>query len=108
MARTSRPGRGDDVLVRELVSSPQRQQIVTRLADHDGDATFEELVDVLSDGPEETMTAVRLHHVHLPKLQAVGAVDWDREAGTVRLTPRARRALETIGPDGLFGRVAGD
>jgi hypothetical protein len=108
MARTSRQGRGDNVLVRELVGSPQRQAVVKRLADHDGDATFEKLVGALSDGPEETMTAVRLHHVHLPKLQAMGAVDWDGQAGVVRLTPRARRTLETIDADGLFSRVAGD
>jgi hypothetical protein len=108
MARTSRQGRGDDVLVRELVGSPQRQQIVTRLTDNDGDATFEELVGALSDGPEETMTAVRLYHVHLPKLQTMGAVDWDSETGAVRLTPRAHRTFETLAADGLFGRVAGD
>jgi hypothetical protein len=47
---------------------------------------------------------VRLHHVHLPKLQAAGAVEWDEETGEIRLTPRARATVT----NDIIGRLAGD
>jgi hypothetical protein len=108
MARTSGPSEREDRLVSELVGSSQRQEVVWYLADHGGTIGFDDLVDALSDGPERTMTAIRLHHVHLPKLVATGAVDWDPDANHVRLTSRAHRTLEGVGESELFGRVASD
>lgn len=108
MARTSGPNEGADRLVSELVGSSQRQDVVWYLADNGGAAGFDDLVDALSDGPERTMTAIRLHHVHLPKLVATGAVDWSPGADHVRLTARAHRTLEGVGESDLFGRVASD
>jgi len=108
MARTSGPNESEDRLVSELVGSSQRREVVWHLADHGGAIGFDDLVDALSDGPERTMTAVRLHHVHLPKLAATGAVDWDPGADHVRLTSRAHRTLEGVSENGLFDRVASD
>jgi hypothetical protein len=108
MERPSGPTDGGDHLLRELVGSPQRREIVRYLADSDGAATFDALVDALNDGSERRLTAIRLHHVHLPKLAAAEAVDWETEAGVVRLNPKARRTLDSVGDSGLFGQVAGD
>jgi hypothetical protein len=109
MARTSSSG-SDDELVRELVTSPQRPHLLRHLADRDGRATFDDLVGVLADGsgPTRLTPAVALHHIHLPKLASTGALDWEAETGTVRLTPRARRTLARVEETALFGRVASD
>ena len=107
MERPSGPTDGGDDLLRELVGSPQRRDIVRYLADSDGDATFDDVVDALNDGSEPRLTAVRLHHVHLPKLAAAGAVDWESDAGVVRLNPKARRTLDSVGASGLFETIAG-
>jgi hypothetical protein len=103
MTRTGRAGE-DDRLVGELVVSPQRRAIVGFLRDNGGAATFDEVVDVLDQEADRSLTAVRLHHVHLPKLQAAGAVEWDDETGEIRLTPRARA---TVAND-IVGHLAGD
>ncbi|WP_380678960.1 DUF7344 domain-containing protein [Salinigranum sp. GCM10025319] len=108
MERPSGPTDGGGHLLRELVSSPQRRNVVRYLADSDEAATFDDIVDALSDGSERRLTAIRLHHVHLPKLAAAGAVDWETDAGVVRLNPVARRTLDSVGDSGLFGRIAGD
>ncbi|WP_318567308.1 DUF7344 domain-containing protein [Salinigranum marinum] len=108
MARTSGSNESEDCFVSELVGSSQRQEVVWHLADNGGATGFDDLVDALSDGPERTMTAVRLHHVHLPKLAATGAVDWDPGADHVRLTSRAHRTLDGVGESELFDRAASD
>jgi hypothetical protein len=103
MTRTGRAGE-DDRLVGELVVSPQRRDVVGFLRDNGGVATFDEVVDVLDREADRHLSAVRLHHVHLPKLQAAGAVEWDEETGEIRLTPRARATVT----NDIIGRLAGD
>lgn len=106
MERASGPTEGTDRLVRELVGSPQRRRILRYLDDNGGDATFEEIVDVL-DGPEPTMTAVRLHHVHLPKLAAAGGIEWRPETERVRLTARLNGTLDVVEAD-VIDQAASD
>ncbi|AUV80485.1 hypothetical protein C2R22_01445 [Salinigranum rubrum] len=96
MARTSGRGAADDRLVGELVTSPQRREVVRHLIDSDGAATFDDVVSVLTGEEERTMTAVRLHHVHLPKLESAGAVEWDEETEVIELTSRARVAVDSV------------
>ena len=108
MARTSgRPG-GVDELVSELVNSSQRRDVVQWLAEHGQEADFETLTDAIGDSPDETMTAIRLHHVHLPKLASTGAIEWDKEADTIRLTEKSHTALTAVGSFGGTGQVADD
>lgn len=103
MARTSGPD-GGDLLLRSLTFSTQRQQVMWCLTECSGETTVDELVDALSDGPERAFTAVRLHHVHLPKLETVGALEWDFETGTVAVTPRGRRTFDSLRRSGEFQR----
>jgi hypothetical protein len=108
MERPSGPTDGGDLLLRELVGSPQRRDVVRYLANSGGSATFDGIVDALNNGSERRLTAIRLHHVHLPKLAAAGAVDWETDTGVVRLNPKARRTLDSVGESGLFEQIAGD
>ncbi|WP_136590754.1 DUF7344 domain-containing protein [Salinigranum halophilum] len=107
MARTGGHS-GADRLLSELVSSPQRREVVWYLTDNGGSAGFEDIVDVIASDADRTMTAVRLHHVHLPKLRTAGAIEWDDERGEVRLTPRAHAAVDDVARSGLLGQCAGD
>jgi hypothetical protein len=108
MARTSGPEGSDNRLARELVGSSQRQRLVRYLLDRDGRAEFDQLVGALAEGSELTTTAVRLHHVHLPKLAAVGAIERTRGSDTIRLTARGRRSLEELGQRPPYDQVGGD
>jgi hypothetical protein len=109
MARTSGPrGRNNSQLLGALVSSPQRRAVVLHLTDNGGTAGFDDLVDVLASDAERTMTAVRLHHVHLPKLRTSGAIEWDDDTGVVRLTPQAREAVDDVARNELFDRLVSD
>lgn len=106
MARTSGPNEGNR-LIGELVTSPQRREVVRHLTENGGEARFDDLVDLFAMEADPTMTAVRLHHVHLPKLQAAGAVEWDDDTGEVRLTTDAR-ATVVEAERKLFNRPADD
>ena len=108
MARTSGPGQGTDQLLNELISSPQRRAVVWHLTDNGGVSTFDELVDVLAEDDDRAMVAVRLYHVHLPKLEASSAIEWDTDAGEVTLTPQAHEAVDSVTTNELFPRTAGD
>jgi len=63
----------------------RRRLLVALLADDPG-------VDspaVLADGDAESMEQrIEMHHVHLPKLDNYGFVDWNRETDDVKRGPR--------------------
>lgn len=44
--------------------------------------------DVLLRGPDAEDAEVPLHHVHLPKLEETGYIEWDRETGMLSEGPR--------------------
>lgn len=49
------------------------------------------LDEFLSDSQDITGTdkpAIRLYHIHLPKLAAAGFIEWDREANKVEKGPQ--------------------
>lgn len=47
--------------------------------------------DALATG-ERRPSAVKLYHVHLPKLDDMGLVEWNRQAGEVHRGPQFREA----------------
>lgn len=72
----------------DAFTHPQRRQVLTHLRErHDRGETVIEL-EALASGNGLDDAAVALHHRHLPKLDAAGFVDWDREARIVRPGPR--------------------
>ncbi|NIC00136.1 GAF domain-containing protein [Halobacterium sp. R2-5] len=52
------------------------------------DATTEVSVDSLERLLDDDQVGPQLYHSHLPKLEATGYVDWDRDAGTVAPGPQ--------------------
>lgn len=67
----------------ETLSDGQRRRMLIYLSESsDGTATVEELVELLGDDPYRTET--RLRHVHLPRLKATSAVDYDDRTETIR------------------------
>jgi hypothetical protein len=81
--------------------------VVRHLTENGGEARFDDLVNLFAKETDTTMTAIRLHHVHLPKLQAAGAVEWDDNTGEVRLT-RDAQATVVEAERSLFNRPTDD
>lgn len=75
----------------ESMSHPSRRRILFFLEERRDDAAAP--VDALFDDGRDDAFA-RLYHVHLPKLNDAGYVDWDSEAGTVSRGP----AFEAVEP----------
>lgn len=89
--------------VLELVGDPIRRVVLYELKDRPEDEiSFDELVNVVGSridaSPSGTTddagrVALRLHHMHLPKLQETDVIRFDRGAGTISYRPNP--ALET-------------
>jgi hypothetical protein len=93
-----------DELLR-LVSDRRRRAVLNHLRENgDGAVTVDELVDgIPADGfgsaDERTARArveLQLRHVHLPKLDAAGIVEYDAGSATVRYRPGDRGGLERL------------
>ncbi len=72
----------------EALSADTRREVLAYLYEIDRVVTVTELADYLAaTGIEHDRDRAEtvLHHTHLPKLDAVGAVRWNRDDGTVRL-----------------------
>ncbi|WP_231182608.1 hypothetical protein [Haladaptatus sp. DYF46] len=72
----------------EALSADARREVLAYLYEIDREVTVTELADYLAaTGIEHDRDRAEtaLHHTHLPKLDALGAVRWNRDDGTVRL-----------------------
>ena len=88
----------DDAL--ELVADSERRLLLEYLRrTEDGSVSFDTLVrrGVMSewssdDDPDidEDRLRIRLHHVHVPKLQDAGVVEYDRRNLTIQYRPNQR------------------
>ena len=86
------PGSLDEIF--QLLANQTRRELLVYLGNRDGSVELEELVEYLStavdwgDSPLEPTKsddiAIRLHHMHLPKLADFEIVDYDRPDGVVR------------------------
>lgn len=77
---------------------PLRRAVLCTLAEQTEEVTtLESLVDALDETPAggEDQLRVELHHVHLPKLSTLDAVDFDYRSGAVRFHPESP-ALEFV------------
>ena len=75
----------DDVL--NALANVQRRNLLVRLLDHNPQ---DDTPVVVADSEAERDAVGRLvamHHVHLPKLEEYGFIEWDRDTHEVRKGP---------------------
>ncbi len=80
-----------DALHRCLEHPLRRAVLCTLAAQPDEVTTLEALVDALDEtmvGGEDRLR-IALHHVHLPKLSTLDAVEFDYRSGDVRYRPES-------------------
>ena len=86
MAKSSVSERID--LALEALSNPYRRQLLLALLlENPQDDTDRDPLDLLADVDEPAVIETRLHHVHLPKLESMGFIEWDRESGAISKGP---------------------
>jgi len=87
-------------VVFEILSSRRRRMALYLLRQNGGDSTVNELAELIAalenDVDVDELTSqqqkrvyVSLYQTHLPKLEQTGIIEYDAEAGEVRLTDRA-------------------
>ncbi|MFH5798971.1 ArsR family transcriptional regulator [Haladaptatus sp. CMAA 1911] len=72
----------------DVLSHRQRRHVLSTLLDSGDEITVSELAEMTSsksDG-DASRIEVGLHHSHLPRLEGMGIVEYDRDAETVEPT----------------------
>ena len=84
----------------KLLKNRRRRAVIRYLAEHRDPTTRSELAEVIAAGEEgidvseldssqRKRVYVSLYQTHLPKMAELNTVDYDKDAGVVRLAPRA-------------------
>jgi hypothetical protein len=84
-------------VVSALLARPYRQHVLVAVAERDGNLTVEELAVELRgviDGDRTLPTS--LHHTDLPKLDALGAIEYDRDGRAAAPTDRLPTYLDRL------------
>lgn len=114
-------GTGDETLAAaeayDVLQNDRRRRVLERLGEEVGGARLDDLADGLAtteadespppDGLRESVYN-SLHQTHLPKLEGLGLVTYDRERKTVSLRPQARHLARYRRPEGPFGLSWGE
>lgn len=80
------PERWDEIL--DALADPYRRELlVALLAENPQDDDDTDPLDLLASGEESDRLETQLLHVHLPKLEELGFVRWDRETNEVSKGP---------------------
>jgi hypothetical protein len=89
-------------VVSALLARPSRRAILSVVVDHDGRLSLADLAaelrvraDVIRPDDDRRLP-IALHHVDLPKLAAIGVVEYDPDARTVAPTPRLAACLDRL------------
>lgn len=78
--------RVDDLF--EALSNPYRRQLLVALLEHNPqDDDDRDPLDLISDDIEPDVLELQLFHNHLPKLEAMNFISWDREANEISKGP---------------------
>lgn len=102
------PSTLDEGDVHDVLRNARRRELISYLSRHDRFATIQELAEHIAafeTGEEPPPRNVRqsvyvsLHQTHLPKLEALGVVEYDTDSKDVRLRDRAERIEEYMEPN---------
>lgn len=83
--------------IHDILRNDRRREIISFLSQHDGRTTIRELsehIATVESGEEPPPRNVRqsvyvsLHQTHLPKLEALGVVDYDTDSKDIRVRER--------------------
>ncbi|MFC5368682.1 helix-turn-helix domain-containing protein [Salinirubrum litoreum] len=73
----------------DILSSPYRRRILVAVANRNPRDEDELRSEGIADDDENLdVFEQKLYHNHLPKLDAAGFIDWNRETGTITRGPR--------------------
>jgi hypothetical protein len=87
--------RGEFDLVLDALSNSYRRQLLVALLEHNPqDERDTDPLDLLPEVEQEDTLEVELVHSHLPKLEEMGYISWDRPTDEISKGPR----WDTIAP----------
>lgn len=100
----------DEGDIHDVLRNARRRELISFLGRHDGYATIQDLSEHIArlesgeDPPPQNVRQsvyVSLHQTHLPKLEALGIVEYDTDSKDVTLRDRASQIEEYTGsPNG--------
>ena len=70
-----------------VLADAQRRDVLRHLLTVEGPVEERALADALAEPGAVDVTVLGLRHVHIPALEDVGLLEWDRSEHTVSLTP---------------------
>lgn len=80
------PSRVDDLF--EALSNPYRRQLLVALLEHNPQDDYDrDPLDLVSDDIEPDVLELHLFHSHLPKLEEMDFITWDRETNEISKGP---------------------
>lgn len=82
----------------EVLAHPVRMQLYATLRERDSPSSVEQLATALADSEAVSLSStdearIALHHSHLPAMDDVGALEFDRQSGTVRRSDRSTPSM---------------
>ncbi|WP_367175236.1 DUF7344 domain-containing protein [Haloarcula rubripromontorii] len=70
------------------LANVQRRKILVRLLDHNPQDDTPVVVDDSEQDQDAIERLISMQHVHLPKLEEYGFIEWDRDSHEVRKGPK--------------------
>ena len=99
--------------IHTILANARRRETLRELGSRPGTVTVRELAEAIAEGESGTSPApakvrdsvyISLHQTHLPKLQDLGIVDYDRETRSVELLTPGRvvgQYMDVVTPTGF-------
>jgi len=91
---------GNDAAVLEALANDRRRVVLRYLGRTNGPTAVSEMAERVSEtglcGDSSTRAAIELYHVHLPKLDAAGLIEFDVENQLIEGSSELESALEIL------------